>query len=160
MRKKNTLTKNIRRKLLEHYGYVSDPNKTPRHNAYIRFHDMKKWEYFGRTQNKAYHDLTLERISKKHVKQLLGLGLKFIPTPYFTNHNLEDTRRRLLRRMKLHAYYMGMDTRKPKIKKELKIHINSKWTPLDWMIPRETVYRGNKFLNEIDKLFIKNQRKK
>ena len=124
------IEKNIRRKFLEHYGYVSDPKKTPCHNAYIRFHDMPKWEYFGRTQNKAFHDLTLERTSKNHVKQLLGRGTKFIPTPYFTNYNLQDTRYRLLRRMKLHACYMGMNTMKPKTKTEIKTHINSKWTPL------------------------------
>ena len=159
MERTKYIEKNIRRKLLEHYGYVSDPKRTPRHNTYIRFHDMPKWEYFGRTQNKAFHDLTLGRTSRNHVKQLLGLGLKFIPTPYFTNYNLQDTKQRLLRRMKLHAYYMGADTMRPKTKKELKIHINSKWTPLDWMIPRETVYRGNKFLNEVDKLFIKNRGK-
>ena len=115
---------------------------------------MPSWYYFNRPKNVAFHDLTSTRDSKNHVRSLLGLGLKFIPTPFFTNHNLEDTKKRLLRAMKLQAYFAGTTT-KSLTKKQLKIYVRSKWTPGDWMLSRETIYRGNKFFNEIKSNFIK-----
>ena len=69
------------------------------------------------------------------------MGLKFIPTPFFTNDNTHEPRRRLIRHMKLHAYYKGADTMKQKSKKDMKIYVRSTWTPYEWMVPRETTYR-------------------
>ena len=116
---------------------------------------MKVWQYFDQPHNKAFHNLTLDNVGRNDVKQLLGMGLKFIPTPFFTNNNLHESRRRLIRHMKLHAYYKGADTMKQKSKKDMKIYVRSTWTPKEWMIPGETTYRGHKFFNQLSELFRK-----
>lgn len=137
---------NVQEKIKRNYNYVSDPRKSPRHNAYLRLAQMKAWKYFHRPCNKAFHDLTMNGNARNNMRHLLGMGLKFIPTPFFTNSSLHDSKRQLLRDMKLHAYYKGAGTIEPRLRKDIKIYVRSTWTPCEWMLPGETIYRGHRYL--------------
>ena len=46
---------------------------------------MPTWYYFSRPSNMAFHDFTKRHKPQKNLRSLLGLGLKFIPTPSLTN---------------------------------------------------------------------------
>ena len=50
----------VRDNLQRNYGFIADPNKTPKHNAFIRLQNMKVWQYFDQPNNKAFHNLTLD----------------------------------------------------------------------------------------------------
>ena len=46
---------------------------------------MPTWYYFSHPSNLAFHDFTKNHKPEKNLRSLLGLGLKFIPTPSLTN---------------------------------------------------------------------------
>ena len=56
-----------------------------RHNASITLAKMPTWYYFSRPSNMAFHDFTKRHKPQKNLRSLLGLCLKFIPTPSLTN---------------------------------------------------------------------------
>ena len=90
----------------------------------------------------------------------LVLGLKFIPTPYFTNYDIGDTCKRLLILMKLQIYFSGENTKKELTKKELKIYVISAWTPLYWMVSPVMIYWGSGFMNDMKSIFVKKKRQR
>ena len=115
---------------------------------------MPSWYYFSKPSNIAFHDFTRNPENKHHIRSLLGLNLKFIPTPWFTSNNLIDTEERLLRSMRLHSYFKG-DNRKSMTKNEKNIYTKSPWTPEDWQLNREVLDRGSNFIHKAKKLFMK-----
>ena len=142
------------RKMIRCYGFTADPRKTIKHNAYEYLKKMPTWYYFTKPSNIAFHDLTQDSKNKNHIKSLLGLNLKFIPTPFFADTNLADTEEKLLRSMKLQAYFAG-DTKKDITKSDLKTYTKSPWTPNDYMIPPDVISRGTQFLENTKQLFKK-----
>ena len=72
-------------KLIAQFGFVGDPTIAKRHNASITLATMPTWYYFSRPSNMAFHDFTKRHKPQKNLRSLLGLGLKFIPTPSLTN---------------------------------------------------------------------------
>ena len=72
-------------KLIAQFGFVGDPTISKRHNAAITLAKMPTWYYFSRPSNMAFHDFTKRHRPQKNLRSLLGLGLKFIPTPSLTN---------------------------------------------------------------------------
>ena len=75
----------VRDKLKQQFGFVADPNKTLLHNASSTLAHTPTWYYFSRPSHLAFHDFTRSKQPAKNLRSLLGLGLKFIPTPRYTN---------------------------------------------------------------------------
>ena len=73
------------KKLIAQFGFVGDPTISKRHNASTTLPKMPTWYYFSWTSNMAFHDFTNQHKPQKNLRSLLGLGLKFIPTPSLTN---------------------------------------------------------------------------
>ena len=73
------------KKLIAQFGFVGDPTISKQHNASTTLAKMPTWYYFSRPSNMAFHDFTKRHKPQKNLQSLLGLGLKFIPTPSLTN---------------------------------------------------------------------------
>ena len=69
---------------------------------------METWTYFNRPTNMAFHDLTTTRKPHPNLRSLLGLSLKFIPTPRrnvpITKY-AQDTFPRFERQLRLKAFF-------------------------------------------------------
>ena len=123
------------------YGFVADPSLSARHNACIVLAKMPVWYFFARPSNLGFHDLTQEGTKvPKNLASLLGLGLKFIPTPRTTPKwsKLETMSvTRLDRDLRLKSFFAG----EPNNFEPCKMYIPSKWTPKPWLFPQEIVRR-------------------
>ena len=75
----------IANKIKQQFGFIADPNKTLLHNASSALANTPTWYYFSRPSHLAFHDFTQRKQPAKSLRSLLGLGLKFIPTPCHTN---------------------------------------------------------------------------
>ena len=81
----NTAKEATTKKLVAQFGFAGDPTLSIQHNASINLAKMPTWYYFSRPSNMAFHDFTKRHKPQKNLRSLLGLGLKFIPTPSLTN---------------------------------------------------------------------------
>ena len=70
--------------LIGQFGFAADPTLSIQHNASTTLATMPTWYYFSCPSNLAFHDFT-KKINQKKSTIILGLGLKFIPTPSLTN---------------------------------------------------------------------------
>ena len=75
------------------FGFIADPNITLLHNCSSTLANTPTWYYFSRPSHLAFHDFTQQKQPAKKLRSLLGLGLKFIPTPHRTNtwNKLKET---------------------------------------------------------------------
>ena len=114
---------------------------------------MHPLDYFPPITNLAFHDLTHNNELPLHTKQLLGLGLKFIPVPpiNITQDDLARTLDRFERDIGLRIYFAGDqsdDTYDPS-----ELHKKSSWrAPLP---PREIDSRLSTFQRELEKIFVR-----
>jgi hypothetical protein len=71
------------------YGFQIDMALTDIENASAILGDLPLWHYISRPSKMAFHDLTdsLAPFNPSHIKNLLGLGLKFCPTPRHTTNS-------------------------------------------------------------------------
>ena len=72
-------------KITQLFGFVADPTKTLLHNASSTLAHTPTWYYFSRPSHLAFHDFIQSKQPANNLRSLLGLGLKFIPTPRCTN---------------------------------------------------------------------------
>ena len=79
-----TTTESTTKKLILQFGFAADPTLSTCQNASITLATTPTWNYFSHTSNLAFHDFT-KNINLKNLQSLLGIGLKFIPTPSLTN---------------------------------------------------------------------------
>ena len=63
------------------YGYYPDLSLSANLNARLILGNTPIDTYLSKVQNLAFHDLTLSQCIPKAATEVLGLGLKFIPTP-------------------------------------------------------------------------------
>ena len=75
----------VHNKLKQQFGFVTDPNKTLLHNSSTTLAHTPTWYYFSRPSHLAFHDFTRSKKPAKNLRSLLGLCLKFIPAPRYTN---------------------------------------------------------------------------
>ena len=70
---------------------------TPLQNATLILGFMSLWFYFSRPITLVFHDLTTTSppFSPLHVKSLLGLSLKYCPTPRYTTKRKHSTENNL-----------------------------------------------------------------
>ena len=115
---------------------------------------MPAWYYFTRPSNVTFHNLCDDQAAQKHYRSLLGLGMKFIPTPFYTTKDISRTMVRLYRDMKLKAYFANIPLDEDE-EFDKKIYIPSEWDPKHWMVPVEVTYRFHKLRRELEALFLK-----
>ena len=94
--------------------------------------------YFSRPANMAFHDFTKRQKPHKNLRSLLGLGLKFIPTPSLTNcwsRLKQSSYERLFRSVHLRFHFAGKPPSEGTTTYDPKIYVHSTWTPPHWTIP-------------------------
>lgn len=116
------------------FGYIADSALTPSHNAFNVLCNMPAWYYFDRPSHLAFHDLTTLVSPPKNLRSLLGLGLKFCPTPCYTTYNLNPTLNRFKRDLWLKTFFAG-NPLEANDTYTSKMYVKSSWTPPDWNIP-------------------------
>jgi hypothetical protein len=102
---------------------------------------MPTWYYFSRPTHLAFHDFTLHKTPPKNLKSLLGLGLKFIPTPNNTNSwskIASSGLERLKRSLHLRFHFASHTTTNTKDDTEYdpKLYVPSSWSPPHWTYPK------------------------
>ena len=109
--------------------------------------------YLSRVQNLAFHDLTLHQKIPKAAAEVLGLGLKFIPTPssLTTKSKAQASAREITRNVLLKAFFAGQEDDDGDIPK---LRVKTRWWPPP--VSEEILERCNLFEKEIVKLFSKN----
>ena len=114
---------------------------------------MPSWYYFSRPSNLAFHDITTISKPPKNLRSLLGLGLKFCPTPRSTPSNILDTTERLQHDLFCKVFYAGKDLNQNDY--DPKMYVKSSWTPAHWQIPVSITRRYNDFALHANALFKK-----
>jgi hypothetical protein len=85
--KDRQIGQSVQTKVKEAYGFLPS-SKSIFQNACYLLRNMSVWYYFARPTNLAFHDLTPGKVMPSALKSLLGLSMKFIPTPKFTTHHM------------------------------------------------------------------------
>lgn len=130
---------------------------------------MPSWYYFARPTKYAFHNLTTRLQPPKNLRSLLGLGLKFIPTPSYTKNwsTMRDTSlSRLDRSLRLQAYFASSvanadDDASDSDDDEYnpKMYIRSSWMPPPWTFPPQLPHRLERFDASMNQLFKKKKGK-
>ena len=148
----------VRNKIKQQFGFVADPTKTLLHNASSTLAHTPTWYYFSRPSHFAFHDFTRSKQPAKNLRSLLGLGLKFIPTPHYTNtwKKLKElSMPKFKRAIHLCFHFSGTNTT-PEDTYDPKIYVRSNGTPPHWTLPPVVMKeRLVKFLTTLGKLFKK-----
>ena len=114
--------------------------------------------FFSRSSHLAFHDFTQQKQPAKNLCSLLGLGLKFIPTPRHTNtwNKLKETSMpKFQRAIHLCFHIAGTKTSSDDIYNP-KMYVRSNWTPPHWTLPPVVLKeRLDKFSLTLDRLFKK-----
>ena len=138
------------------FGFVADPQKKLLHNASSTLANTPTWYCFSRPSHLAFHDFTQQKIPPKNLRSLLGLGLKFIPTPHLTNtwKKLgQTTMPKFQRAIHLRFHFAG-NTDSSEEPYDPKMYIWSNWTPPHWTKPPVVLdKRLDNFSSTLDKLF-------
>jgi len=103
----NTTLQRIRRR----FGFLPNPAISVHKNARHILGQTSPNIYFPPVKKLAFHDLTSTHKLPPTANQLLGLGLKFIPTPRtnITSTELEHTTSRFERDVSLKVFFAGSD---------------------------------------------------
>ena len=127
---------------------MADPTKCRSENRTIYLGQLPAWYYFMRPSNSAFHDLRSDKTQPlpPFIKSLLGLSLKFCPTPRLTSSLsiINTTLVRHQRDLLLKHYFKSHppptnDTYNPRL------YVRSKWTPPDYAIQPEMKRRFETF---------------
>ena len=121
----------IHNRILASFGFLADFKLSPSHNAFIHLESMPAWYYFDRPHNMAFHDLTTTAQPPRNLRSLLGLGLKFCPTPRFSTNCVADTFLRFHHDLFCKIFYTGKPFDEDN-DYDPKMYINPNWTPEDW----------------------------
>ena len=113
--------------------------------------------YFSLPSNLAFHDLTCDKRLPNIAKSVLGLNLKFIPTPKQTTSDLSDNFTRFVRDFHLKVYFGCENTTAEdiRINQDMlpKLYIKSDWEVPDFYIPRAVDRRIYNFKKALTLLF-------
>jgi len=116
--------------------------------------NMPLWEYENRPTALAFHDLTTTMNPRPYLQKLLGLGLKFCPTPRQT-HSFRDlqaqTFPRLRRALELSFFFAGGANAPGDYNP--KMYISTDWTPPPWTVSNELGPRFEDFQKQLKKFF-------
>ena len=140
------------------FDFVADPKKTLLHNASSALANIPTWYYFSRPSHLAFHDFTQQKQPPKNLRSLLGLRLKFIPTPHLTNiwTKLEKTTMPNFQRTIHLRFYFAGTTNTSNEPYDPKMYVRSNWTPPHWTKPPVVLDKHlEKFSSTLDKLLKK-----
>jgi hypothetical protein len=117
-------------------------------------------QYFYRPTNLAYHDLTLAHRPPDNLKSLLGLGLKFIPTPsHTTRWNMltrdGSTFPRLDRSLRLKTFFADKAVDDDNPDYNPRMYVNSDWNPPPQFHPHTLAKRFETFQASLKRPFRK-----
>lgn len=115
---------------------------------------MQPWYYFSRPHQMAFHDLTLTKLPP-NLKSLLGLSLKFCPTPRYTTSNINATLTRFERDLTVKSWLFGEPEDPDREPYDPSIYVRSNWTPKPWEVTTEVTSRLCKFDAALRLLFKK-----
>ena len=121
----------IENKIEQQFGFIADPKKTLLHNASSPLANTPTLYYFSRPSHLAFHNLTQQKQPAKNLRSLLGLGLKFIPTPQRTHiwkHLEKTTMPKFQCAIHLRFHFAGT-TNSSDEPYDPKMYIRSNWTP-------------------------------
>ena len=90
---------------------------------------MPSWYYFSRPANLAFHDITTINKPPPNLRSLLGLGLKFCPTPKFTPSTALTSMLRFKHDFFCKVFYSGKKLDNTDY--DHMMYISSPWTPSD-----------------------------
>jgi hypothetical protein len=122
---------------------------------------MPLFQYFNRPTNLAFHDLTSRLSPPQNLRSLLGLGLKFIPTPYKTTLSAKlrsdkGAFPRLHRTIDLRCFFIDsppLDPNASSMNYNPRMYIPSDWKPPFSLIPRPLSTRLSQFETTISSHF-------
>ena len=134
----------------QHYPTLPAPTVTNHHNARNLLSATHPSSYFPPVSKLAFHDLTITHKLPPTAHHILGLGLKFIPTPKLniTPEALDISTSRFERDLNLRVFFAGDDVEHydPKA-----LRIKSQWrAPLP---PRNIDERISTFITQITNTF-------
>ena len=96
---------------------------------------MPSWHYFSRPSNLEMHDLTnKETYIPRSLTSIIGLGLKFIPTPRRPNRKPTSSFARFQKDLYTKVFFSGRPLPEDK-KYNKKMQVVSEWEPKPWDIP-------------------------
>ena len=122
---------------------------------------MSLFQYFNRPTNLAFHDLTTRLSPPQNLRSLLGLGLKFIPTPYKTTllsqlRSEKGAFPRLRRNIELKCFFIDsppLDPNESSPDYNPRMYVQSPWKPPFSLVPRPLSHRLAQFETTIAPLF-------
>ena len=144
--------------LINAFGFAALLHLSVLHNAALRVAAMPTSQYWGRPTNAKFHDLTTTRTPPPNLRSLLGLGLKFIPTPYSTTpfNRLNDPQMgisHIERSLRLRCFFLRVGYPPPNNEYNPKLHVPSIWEPPDELFPDLLKKRVHNFSIQLYKLF-------
>lgn len=126
------------------YGFIADVNFKSRKNAGIELSNIPTWLYFCRPNNQSFHNLCKIKNPTPGMKNLLGLGLNFIPRPSYTSHQTSIDTNRFRRDAATKFFFAGRP-----ISQSPKLFIRSNWQPDNDQLPGEFRSRLSDFENKL-----------
>ena len=146
----------VESRIKEAYGFIADTNKSTLHNASDVLAQMPEWYYFDKPQQLAFHDLTTHISPPKNLSALLGLGLKFCPTPRYTTtpSTLLPTLQRFQRDIFCKTFYAGKEFDQDE-EFNKSFYIKSNYSPKEWMIAPTITKRLKSFSKAASSIFYK-----
>jgi hypothetical protein len=149
----------IWRKIKSVFGYLADYNKTRGHNASLYLSSMPFWYYFNKPSHLQFHDFTTTIKPPQKICRLLCLGLKFIPTPRWTQSGAateftKSTLNRFERDLILKGHFgpgpiPSYEAYNPRL------YNKSAWIPPNWKIPAVVKQIFPAFSRQVKLLFKK-----
>ena len=109
---------------------------------------MFTFDYWLRPTNLAFHNLTSDESPPRNLRSLLGLGLKFIPTPFHTNRFTDLTQpgfgiAHLERSLRLCCFFLSQQPTSSTYNPRM--YIPSTWVPPHQFFPRILQHRIHNF---------------
>ena len=125
---------------------------------------MPIWYYFARPSNLAFHNFTTTKKPPKNLQSLLGLGLKFIPTPPYTHSWSKiktSTFYRFKRSLHLKFHFASeLNEEDDNSNYNPRMYLPSSWTPPPWTWPGGQINdRLHSFETKLSSIFRKKRGK-
>jgi len=155
----NLILSSIRLRITVAYGSLSDPSRTPNHNASVQLEVMPTCHYFSRVTSMAMHNLTNKSTTTipKSLSSLIELGMKFFPIKKFTTVSRTTTLTCFWKELYVKTYYAG---KRREVEEDFipKMQVELDWEPNTWDLPTTIVDRYAAFAKSITSLLRKQHR--
>jgi hypothetical protein len=128
------ITSSTTKRLQKTYHLAINPSISPLRNAInIHLHTILQ-KHNTQPLDSTLYDLTSQQLVPTLAKNILGLGMKFIPTPMTTTNDISTNMARLERDIHLKVFFAGHDT-DTSLDTTPKLYVKSNWNPPPNEIP-------------------------